>query len=78
MKNDELYDHIQEVKTAFVISLFVAIYCFSVIMKSIAVHMEWKEICSGIGFSIVTIVDTWLFIRLVKLQKALKNVFDNS
>ncbi|MDB5023910.1 MAG: hypothetical protein JWP78_1665 [Mucilaginibacter sp.] len=78
MENDELYDHIQEIKTAFIITLLIAVYCFSVIMKSIAVHLKWKEICSGIGFSIVALVDIWLLIRLVKLVKASKDILDNS
>ena len=77
MESDELYDDIQEAKTAFVITLLVAVYCFSVIMKSIAVHLEWKVICSSIGFLIVTLVGTWLFIRLVRLHKVSKNAFND-
>jgi len=77
MESDELYDHIQEIKTAFVITLLIAVYCFSVIMKSMAAHIEWKTICSVIGFLIVAVADLWLFIKLVRIQKASKNSFDN-
>ena len=77
MESDELYDDIQEAKTAFVITLLVAVYCFSVIMKSIAVHLEWKVICSGIGFLIVTLIGVWLFIRLVRLHKVSKNALND-
>ncbi|WP_426670622.1 hypothetical protein ACPPVU_05140 [Mucilaginibacter sp. McL0603] len=77
MESDELYDDIQEAKTAFVTTLLVAVYCFSVIMKSIAVHLEWKVICSSIGFLIVTLIGVWLFIRLVRLYKVSKNALND-
>jgi hypothetical protein len=77
METDELYDDIQEAKTAFVITLLIAVYCFSVIIKSIAVHLEWKVICSCIGFLIVTLVGVWLFIRLIKLQRAFKSTLED-
>jgi hypothetical protein len=77
MESDELYDDIQEAKTAFVITLLVAVYCVSVIIKSIAVHLEWKIICSSIGFLIVALVGTWLFIRLVRLNKVSKNALND-
>lgn len=74
MNSDELYDEIQEVKTAFVITLLVAIYCFSVIIKSIEVHIGWKVICSSIGFVIVSTIDAGLFICLMGLKKESKNI----
>jgi hypothetical protein len=77
MESDELYDDIQEAKTAFVITLLVAVYCVSIIIKSIAVHLEWKVICSSIGFLIVALVEAWLFIRLVRLNKASKGVLND-
>jgi hypothetical protein len=72
MESDELYDYTQEVKTAFVITLLVAIYCFSVIIKSIAVHIEWKVICSSVGFVIVSVIETGLFIHLLDLKEESK------
>lgn len=78
MESDQIYEEIQESKTAFAIALLVAVYCFSVIRKSMAVHMEWKVICSGIGFLIVSIITTGLFIRIIKLKKSSKGTFDDS
>jgi hypothetical protein len=77
MESDELYDDIQETKTAFVITLLVAVYCFSIIIRSIAVHLEWKVICSSIGFLIVTLVGVWLFVRLIKLHRAFKSTLED-
>ncbi len=77
MESDELYDDIQETKTAFVITLLVAVYCFSIIIRSIAVHLEWKVICSSTGFLIVTLVGVWLFVRLIKLHRAFKSTLED-
>jgi uncharacterized membrane protein YraQ (UPF0718 family) len=77
MESDELYEEMQESKTAFVIAFLVAIYCVSVILQSRAAHVEWKVICSSIGFLIVSAVTVGLFIRLIKLTKASKKIFDD-
>jgi uncharacterized membrane protein len=77
MESDELYDDIQEAKIAFVITFLIAVYCFSIVMRSIAVHLEWKVICSSIGLIIVTLVEVWLLIRLIKLQRASKNALED-
>jgi hypothetical protein len=74
MDSDDLYDDRQEVKTAFVITLLVAIYCFSIIVKSIEAHVEWKVICSSVGFVIVGTIDAGLFICLMGLKKESKNI----
>ena len=78
MDSDELYDYTQEVKTAFVITLLIAIYCFSVIIKSIAVHLEWKVICSSVGFVIVSIIEMGLFIHLLDLREESKKTVKDS
>jgi cytochrome b561 len=78
MERDELYEEIQESKTAFVIAFLVAIYCFSVILESRSVHVEWKVICSSIGFLIVSIIAIRLFVRLFRLAKASRKVLDDS
>lgn len=78
MESEELYDALQESKTAFVIALLVSIYCFSVIRKSMAVHIEWKIICSSIGFGLVSMITLWLFVRIVKLYRASSEVFKDS
>ena len=78
MENDQLYDDLQESKTAFVISLLVSIYCYSVIKRSIAVHLEWKVIGSSIGFGIVSIITLGLALRIVKLYWASKEVLKDS
>lgn len=78
MENDELYDEVQETKTAFVITLLIAIYCFSVILKSIAVHKEWKVVCCSAGFAVVSAIAILLFVRLFKLNKAAKEILDES
>jgi uncharacterized membrane protein len=78
MESDQLYDDLQEAKTAFVIALLVSIYCFSVIRKSMAVHLEWKVICAGTGFSIVSAITLWLFVRVVKLHRAAKEALKDS
>ena len=78
MGNDRLYDDIQEVKTAFVITFLIAIYCFSVIVKSVAAHTQWKEIGASIGFTIVMVIDTCLFLRLIRLKKESKDFLEDS
>jgi len=78
MDSDELYDYTQEVKTAFVITLLIAIYCFSVIIKSLAVHLEWKVICSSVGFVIVSIIEMGLFIHLLDLREESKKTVKDS
>jgi multidrug transporter EmrE-like cation transporter len=78
MESDELYDYTQEVKTAFVITLLIAIYCFSVIIKSLAVHLEWKVIWSSVGFVIVSVIDTGLFIHLLDLKEESKKTVKDS
>ena len=78
MESDELYDDIQESKTAFVIALLVAIYCFSVILKSRAAHVQWKVICSYSGFLVVSVIAIRLLVRLIKLGKQSKEIFDDS
>jgi hypothetical protein len=78
METDQLYEEIQETKTAFVITLLVAIYCFSIIMRSIAVHKEWKVICSSIGFTIVSGITVFLFTRLLQLKRSDKKVLEDS
>ena len=77
MENDELYEEMQESKTAFVIALLVAIYCFSVILQSRSAHVEWKVICSSIGFLIVSAIAVRLFVRLIKLARSSKKVLDD-
>lgn len=72
--NDELYDNIQELKTAFVITFLVAVYCLFEIIKFNASHIEWKVICSAVGLILVSTVDIFLFIELVRLQKEIKNI----
>jgi hypothetical protein len=78
MDSNELYDYTQGVKTAFVITLLIAIYCFSVIIKSIAVHIEWKVICSCAGFIIVSVIDAGLFIHLLDLKEESKKTVKDS
>ena len=78
MESDQLYDDLQESKTAFVISLLVSIYCYSVIRGSMAVHLEWKVICAGTGLSSVSAITLWLFVRIVRLQRSLKEALKDS
>jgi hypothetical protein len=78
MSSEEIYDDIQEVKTAIVITFLVAVYCISVIFESIAVHIEWKVICASVGFIIVAAIDARLLFRLLWLQKESKNIVNNS
>ena len=78
MESDQAYDDIQETKTAFVISLLIAIYGFSVILKSFAVHLVWKEVCGSIGFLIVLIVTIILLKRMILLYKSSRNTLEDS
>lgn len=78
MDNDELYDNIQEIKTAFVITFLIAVYCFFMIIRFVSVHIEWKIVCASIGFIIVSAVDTSLFLQLIRLKKAYKNIPEDS
>lgn len=77
MKTDELYDNVQETKTAFVVTLLVAVYCVSMIIKFIDAHEKWKIICSGIGLSIVSVIGIILIARLIDLKKAGKEIFND-
>jgi len=78
MDNEQLYDEIQEIKTAFVITFLIAVYCFFMIIRFISVHIEWKTICSSIGFFIVTAIDATLLLQLVRLTRAYKNIPEDS
>lgn len=78
MDNEELYDDIQEIKTALVITSLVAVYCFSMVIWFFSAHIEWKIICSSIGFVIVSAVDATLFLQLIRLKKKYKNIPENS
>ena len=78
MDNEQLYDEIQEIKTALVITFLIAVYCFFMITRFVSAHIQWKVICSSIGFIIVSAVDTALFLQLIKLKKAYKNIPEDS
>lgn len=78
MSSDELYDAIQEVKTAFVITFLVVVYCFFEIIKFNAAHMEWKVICCGIGLIVVSAADIVLCYELLRLQREFKNIPEDS
>ena len=78
MDNEQLYDDIQEIKTAFVITLLIAVYCFFMIIRFVSAHIQWKIICASIGFVIVSAVDTTLFLQLIRLKKAYKNIPEDS
>ena len=78
MDNEQLYDDIQEIKTAFVITFLIAVYCFFMIIRFVSAHIQWKIICASIGFVIVSAVDTTLFLQLIRLKKAYKNIPEDS
>ncbi|HTK20589.1 MAG TPA: hypothetical protein VL442_13775 [Mucilaginibacter sp.] len=78
MDNGQLYDEIQEIKTAFVITFLIAVYCFFMIIRFVSVHVQWKAICSSVGFIIVSTVDTALLLQLVRLKRAYKNIPEDS
>ena len=78
MNNEDLYDDIQEIKTAFVITFLIAVYCFSEDMEFFSAHIEWKVICASIGFIIVSAVDATLLHQLVSLKKAHKSIPEDS
>ena len=78
MENDELQDDIQGAKVAFVITLLVAVYCLSVVIKSFYAHEEWKVVFSVIGFLIVTAITVMLFVRLLDLRKAANKIPEDS
>ena len=78
MDNEQLYDDIQEIKTAFVITFLIAVYRFFMIIRFVSAHIQWKIICASIGFVIVSAVDTTLFLQLIRLKKAYKNIPEDS
>jgi hypothetical protein len=78
MTSDELYDDIQEVKTAFVITFLIAGYCLSEIIKFNSANIEWKVICSSVGFIVVVAVDVALFLELIRLQREFRNIPEDS
>jgi hypothetical protein len=78
MDDEQLYDNIQEIKTAFVITSVIAVYCFFMIIRFVSAHVQWKVICASIGFIIVSAVDTVLLLQLVHLKKAYKNIPEDS
>jgi hypothetical protein len=78
MDNEQLYDDIQEIKTAFVITFLIAVYCFFMIIRFAYAHIHWKVICASIGFVIVSAVETNLFLQLLRLKKAYKNIPEDS
>jgi len=74
MDEEELYDNIQEIKTAFVITFLIAIYCFSMDMEFFSAHIEWKVICASVGFLVVSAVAVNLLFQLFRLKKAYKKI----
>jgi len=78
MDDEQLYDDIQEIKTALVITFLVAIYCFSMDIRFFSAHSEWKAICASVGFIIVGVVDASLIFQLIRLKKAYKNISEDS
>ena len=78
MTSDELYDEIQEVKTAFVITFLIAVYCFFEIINFNSAHIRWKVMCSSVGLLVVIAVDIVLFIELLRLKGEFKNIPEDS
>ncbi|HEY9000439.1 MAG TPA: hypothetical protein VIM89_03725 [Mucilaginibacter sp.] len=78
MDNEQLYDNIQEIKTAFVITFLIAVYCFCMDMRFVSAHVQWKVVCDSTGFIIVTAIDTTLFFELLRLKKAYKEIPEDS
>ena len=78
MDNEQLYDDIQEIKTAFVITFLVAIYCFFMDIRFYSAHIEWKAICASVGFIVVSDVEASLLLQLIRLKKAYKKVPEDS
>lgn len=78
MDNEQLYDDIQVIKTAFVITSLVAVYCFFMTVRFFSAHIQWKIMCASIGFIIVSAVDATLLLQLVRLKKEYRKVHEDS
>ena len=74
MESDELIEDIQGAWVAFVITLLVAVYCFSVMVESISSTDEWKTICFIAGFIIVSVINIVLLVRLVDLKRLARDI----
>ena len=78
MDNEQLYDDIQATKTAFVITFLIAVYCISMDVEFVSAHVIWKAIWASAGFIIVGAIETTLFLQLIHLKKAYKNIPEDS
>jgi hypothetical protein len=65
---------LKQVQFIFWMSLAMALFSFSVFMKSFDSHLLWKIICSGVGFAIFWGLATLLLMQMLKLRKKMENV----
>ncbi|HTI60480.1 hypothetical protein [Mucilaginibacter sp.] len=64
---------LKQVQFIFWLNLALALFSFSIFVKSLGSNIPWKMICSGTGFVLLLGLTTALFARMMKLRKAIKN-----
>jgi len=64
------HTQLKQARFIFWINLAMALFSFSVFMRSFDSGKQWKIICSGAGFAIFLALVILLFVRMMKLQKA--------
>jgi glucan phosphoethanolaminetransferase (alkaline phosphatase superfamily) len=73
MQTSDVQQKLKQAKFIFWINLAMALFAFSIFIKSFDSHQSWKIVCSGAGFSIFLGLTTLLFVQMRKLQKEVRN-----
>lgn len=73
MEQTDQAQQLKQVQSIFWLNLALALFSFSIFVKSIDNNIPWKMICSGTGFVLLLGLTTALFFRMMKLRKTMKN-----
>ncbi|MFB9841361.1 hypothetical protein [Mucilaginibacter ginsenosidivorans] len=73
MEQTEQKQQLKQVQFIFWLNLALALFSFSIFIKSLNSDISWKMICSGAGFVLLLGLTTALFFRMMKLRKTVKD-----
>ena len=73
MEQTDQSQQLKQVQFIFWLNLALALFAFSIFIKSLGSNIPWKMICSAAGFVLLLGLTTALFIRMMKLKKTIKN-----
>jgi len=73
MEQIDSAQQLKQVQFIFWLNLALALFAFSIFIKSLDSNIHWKMICSGAGFVLLLGLTTALFVRMIKLKRTIKN-----